>query len=217
MGWIWLRKLLKMSDGFLKTLFRGNAEKTLSKTVCSKKLTFDPKTIFSDAIDEAITELELLEMAAKPNLEGLVKRGMREGFRAVATAHRKDGPQLDKSEKKELGIRANAFMSRQAASELTEKGMESPLEAHFLTLWRADFTIDRARHLLNASQHDFGRIDVINGGHVGCTICETTSKSTFDPCGISPFPPKGCSNAGCNRMFVSFVDYAAARKSKMRG
>ena len=206
-----------MSDGFWKTLFKSNNEKTPSKAACSKKLTFDPKTIVSDAIDEAITELGLLEMTAKPNLELLVKRCIREGFRAVATAHRKDGPQLDKSEKKELGIRANAFMSRRAASELTEKGMENPLEAHFLTLWRDDFTIDRARHLLNASQQNFGRISVISGGHKGCTICETTSGSTFDPCGISPFPPKGCVNAGCNRMFISFVDYTAARKSKMKG
>ena len=74
-------------------------------------------------------------------------RGMVEHPRSVATAYRKGGEQLSREEKKALGVRANAFMSRQAADELTDAGKARALTAHETTLLRAGFTENRFNRL----------------------------------------------------------------------
>lgn len=179
-----------------------------------RALTFNPDTIVEDAIDEAIINLGLLKPSAKASMKALISRCMREGFRAVAISHRKDGEQLTKEEKKGLGIRANAFMSQQAASELTDKGKLKPLEAHFLTLWRADFTIHRAKYIVGASNYEFGRLTVLGGPHEGCALCQINSGKKIDPFSISPFPDPECPNEACGIHYLVDIDYKALNKSK---
>jgi hypothetical protein len=178
------------------------------------RLTFNPNTIVSDAIDEAIGHLGLLKPTAKPSIEALIPRCMAEGFKAVALSHRKDGEQLAKEEKKALGIRSNGFMSRTAASELSEAGKLKPLEAHFLTLWRADFTIDRARRIVAASGQKFGRINQLGGHRDGCAFCSENYDKVIDPFTASPFPPAECPNAACGMMFHASVDWVAVHKNQ---
>ncbi|MEP1330584.1 hypothetical protein [Pseudophaeobacter sp.] len=178
------------------------------------RLSFNPETIVSDAIDEALEHLGLLKPSAKPSIEALISRCMADGFKAVALSHRKDGEQLSKDEKKALGIRSNGFMSRRAASELSEAGKLKPLEAHFLTLWRADFTIDRAKRIVAASGQEFGRINQLGGHRDGCAFCAENYDKVIDPFTASPFPPADCPNAACGMMFHASVDWVAVHKSQ---
>ncbi len=193
---------------------RTSTQSVQAPTSPKQKLTFNPDTIRSDAIDEALNHLGLLKSSAKPSIESLINRCMAEGFKAVALSHRKDGEQLNKDEKKALGIRSNAFMSKRAASELSEKGKLKPLEAHYLTLWRADFTIDRAKRILTASSHEFGRISQLGAHRDGCAFCTEHYDSYIDPFTASPFPPAECPNAACGMMYHASVDWVAVHKSQ---
>jgi hypothetical protein len=100
-----------------------------------------------EAAQEAVTRLGCLKPYAIPTIMSLMKDGMVEHPRAIATAYRKDGDQLSRDEKKALGIRANAFMSRRAFEELSEKGRANPLAAHETTLLRAMFAENRFNRL----------------------------------------------------------------------
>lgn len=104
-------------------------------------------TIHREAALEAVTTLDLLTSEALPVLEEQLRLGSTQHPRALATAHRKEGEQLSREEKKAAGIRANAFMSRRAFNELTERGRGAPLDAHEITLLRASFTVNRHRRV----------------------------------------------------------------------
>lgn len=67
----------------------AESQSPVATSTKSRELTFNPETIASDALDEAIQYLGLIELAAKPTLEAIIQRCIREGFKAVATAYRK--------------------------------------------------------------------------------------------------------------------------------
>lgn len=100
-----------------------------------------------EAAQEAVTRLGYLKPEAIPTIVSLMKDGMVEHPRAIATAYRKDGDQLTRDEKKAHGIRANAFMSHRSFDELSDKGRANPLAAHETTLLRAIFSENRFNRL----------------------------------------------------------------------
>ncbi|UWS78308.1 hypothetical protein N1037_13605 [Phaeobacter sp. G2] len=204
----------KVEESSSPATVQTNTRSVQAPASAKQKLTFNPDTITSDTIDEAFEHLGLLKPSAKPSIEAAIHRCMAEGFKAVALSHRKDGKQLSKEAKKALGIRSNAFMSKRAASELSEKGKLKPLEAHFLTLWRADFTIDRAKRILTASGHEFGSISQLGAHRDGCAFCTENYDSYIDPFTASPFPPAECPNAACGMMYHASVDWVAVHKSR---
>ena len=104
-------------------------------------------SIHREAALEAVTTLGLLTSGALPVLEKQLRLDSTQHPRALATAHRKEGEQLSREEKKAAGIHANAFMSRSAFDELTERGRGAPLDAHEITLLRASFTVNRHRRV----------------------------------------------------------------------
>lgn len=186
-------------------------EPTAPRNFLNKPLACDPQTIVDDAINEAINHLGLLERAAKPNIASMIGDCRTLGFKAVATRYRKSGEQLSTVEKKELGLRSNSFMSQQAASELIEKGKTKPLEAHFLTLWRADFTIDRANQTFVASKQEYGRLKYMGQHRDGCAHCDALRGKQVSPFDVTPFPPEACSNDACCMSLRLNIDYAAMR------
>lgn len=101
------------------------------------------------AVDESIRRLGLVSEAARPFLIDQVSKDSGIHPRALCTAHRKSGEQLSRAELKALGLRANAFMSRTALAEITDRGLEAPLAAHETTLLRAFFSYARWRSLWN--------------------------------------------------------------------
>lgn len=149
------------------------------------------------AVHEAVATLGYLTEAA----EGWLFAALGEcGYlspKAVATAHRKDGEQISREEKIALGIRSNAFMSRRAAAELTEKGRSNPLEAHASTLLRAYFTALRYREIAQAARG--GAISVMYNGIFKdeCLACAQLDGTAVPIADASPDPPEGCQKATC--------------------
>lgn len=107
--------------------------------------TLDLQGIRAAAVEEAFDRLGLLEPTAKPVILDMLVRDTGEHPRAVCTAYRKAGEQLTRDELRASGMRANAFMSREAFAQLTAKGKENPIQAHSTTMLRAFFTTSRWR------------------------------------------------------------------------
>lgn len=105
----------------------------------------DLQGIREAAVQEAFDRLGLLEDAAKAVILDMLVRDTGDHPRATCTAYRKAGVQLTREELRAAGMRANAFMSREAFAQLTTKGKEDPLQAHSTTMLRAYFTTSRWR------------------------------------------------------------------------
>lgn len=94
------------------------------------------------AVREAITALGLIVSEAEDRMLALLRDQMDIHPRQISTIYRKEGEQLSRDEKKGLGLRSNAFLSRQAFEDLTEDGRDEPLTAHETVLLRATFTFN---------------------------------------------------------------------------
>lgn len=153
------------------------------------------------AAEEAIQSLGYLKPSAVDTVIRLATASPELHPRAVTTAFRRQGDQLSPAEKKVLGIRANAFLSRQALDEMTDKGRAAPLDSHLLTVLRAGFTIGRAATLARiASPTPNGSYFVAEyAGFLGhrCTACSRLDGARVDPKTVSIFPPEGCEVEGC--------------------
>jgi hypothetical protein len=101
----------------------------------------------TEAAREAVETLKLVTPAAIPTIAGLLQEDMRDHPRAIAADYRKTGDQMSDDEKRALGIRKNAFLSRQALAQLTVEGRLEPLTAHERTLLRATFTLIRSQRV----------------------------------------------------------------------
>jgi hypothetical protein len=99
------------------------------------------------AVREAISALGLIASEAEDRMASLLRDQMDIHPGQIATSYRKDGEQVSKEEKKALGLRSNAFLSRQAFGDLTEDGRNESLTAHETVLLRATFTYNRYRTL----------------------------------------------------------------------
>lgn len=149
------------------------------------------------AAREAVARLGLLKPGAEPTIVTLLENRAGEHPRTAATALRRAGEQLSDEEKRMLGIRPNAFFSRQALDELGEKGFADPLRAHETTLLRATFVMFRHRNALSyrkvMKEHPRVRMTVRYDAfhHESCDVC----KSLHDtPVGADwgLLAPEGC-------------------------
>lgn len=104
------------------------------------------------AVDEAIRRLGLLHPTARTAILTMMQDEEGQHPRSLCTAYRKAGDQISKGELKAIGLRANAFMSREALAEITPAGLENPLEAHVSTLLRSYFTVSRWRSFQSADE-----------------------------------------------------------------
>jgi hypothetical protein len=151
------------------------------------------------AVDEAIDRLGYLNESARPFLISAVQDGSGVHPRALCTAHRKEGEQLTRDELKALGLRANAFMSRQARAEITDKGLAEPLQAHEKTLLRAFFTFARWRSFRNDAVN-LKNMDIDVGALSWkysmlppvCARCRSLDGETTMPLDAHILPPDDC-------------------------
>ena len=157
----------------------------------------DDPTMRLMAAREAVAYLGLLKPAAEPTIVRLLENRAGEHPRTVATVWRKAGEQVSAEEKRILGIRPNAFLSREALDELAERGFADPLRAHELTLLRATFVLFRHRNAVSyrkvMAEHPDVRMEVRYDAfhHDSCEVC----KSLHDtPVGTDwgLFAPDGC-------------------------
>ncbi len=157
----------------------------------------DETTFRRRAAEEAVAHLGLLKSDAVETVFGLLDNP--HGFhpRAICTAYRKGGEQLEDGEKKAAGIRKSALMSRDAIAEITAKGMQDPLRAHELTVLRGSFAIFRHRNALSAErmmqEHPDLPIevqyDVFHSD--SCGVCNDLYRKPVEP-DWGLFAPDGC-------------------------
>lgn len=131
------------------------------------------------AAREAVARLGLLKPAAEPTIVALLDNLGGDHPRTAITAWRKAGEQLSSEEKRMLGIRANAFFSRQALEELCDKGFPDPLKAHETSLLRASFVMSRHRDAATyrkiMAEHPRVRMEVRYDAfhHDSCDVCKS--------------------------------------------
>lgn len=148
-------------------------------------------------LNEAIAALGYLNTEAFEHLLPLMPRCLYEHPRQVATWLRKQGEQISPAEKKALGIRRNAFMSRQALADLTAKGLASPLKAHEVTLLRATFSMFRLRTITNGLNSGAAEFR-FSATHSECRGCERLQGSFALRHEVSPDSPPDCSREACS-------------------
>lgn len=149
------------------------------------------------AAQEAVKRLALLEPGAVPTVDRLLLDADALHPKAICTAFRQEGVQLADHEKKLLGIRKNAFMTREALSELSELGIRDPIRAHELTVLRASFSMFRHRNALSAAnlicEHPLTPVevqyDVFHSD--SCEVCNELHRKPVGP-DWGLFPRKGC-------------------------
>ena len=159
------------------------------------------------AVDEALLALGYLKSNAAQTILGLLPRCGREHPRAVATDFRKSGEQISADEKRNLAIRSNGYMSRQAHSELSEKGLQHPLIAHEITLLRAHFTVNRHIALAQFEKSGIESVQMSGSFPNGCEVCAETYGKIIPTSQANPFPPFRCEKEGCAMMFQARHDF----------
>jgi hypothetical protein len=174
----------------------------------------DPKRIKLVVANEAVDHLALLRPEAKATIASLLQDQMIEHPRSICTAYRKQGPQIPLELKRELGIRANGFLSYEAYDELSESGKKKPLVAHELTLLRATFSL--MRH--NSAQQErefrnrFGKCfvgfvyDIIE---TDCAACATLEGKIVRAKDAHQLPPPDCTCLTANYSLRPKVDFLA--------
>ena len=110
-------------------------------------------------------------------------------------------------------MRANAFMSRSAFAEITEKGMGEPLAAHENTLLRAYFSFARWRSLMR-NQHAVASAG-IHADAVAyhydmllptCPTCSELHGTSVTPTAAHILPPESCACETANYMITMRID-----------
>lgn len=158
-------------------------------------------------VDEAVESLGYIKPEAAETLARLIDSYRDEPPKAIATRHRKDGPQVSNDDKKIMGIRSNGFLSLAARAELTEKGLESPLLAHQQTILRASLAVSRARRLSGeqaqgVTQWKFSGVDA-----VACKGCSRLADAVISASVALPIGPPDCGREACAVFYLAHVDY----------
>lgn len=167
-----------------------------SKLSSNEPVVLTDHNIKFESAKEAVGHLGLIKPEAIATIIGMM-HSMVEHPRSIATAYRKEGEQLSLDEKKAASIRANAFMSRQAFDDLTDKGKASPLTGHELTLLRAGFTENRFRHIrlhedtpANITDYFIGFEYQTNSND--CPFCKRVAGTVIQPKEVAVLPSPEC-------------------------
>jgi len=171
------------------------------------------REIYIQSSHEAISALKLLRPSAVETLAAMLRDSITSHPRAITTAYRRGGEQLPKEAKKALGIRANAFLSIQAASELTDDGLKRPLEAHEITLLRAHFNAMRRAAVERAQTLDADHFEysTISSHCPGCVRLKGHKMSVAD---LQPDHPPDCEREACPVMIVAKIDFIGRALAK---
>jgi hypothetical protein len=164
------------------------------------------------AARESIDRLELLRPGAEDIIFHLLDGRLIEHPGKLCTAYRQDGEQLSKEEKRALGLRSNAALSRKAFGELTQKGRENPLRAHETVLLRATFTLSRYQAIVRARGFDLPefcddyRYSMLRAD---CDACAALDGMIVKGDAAAIFPPPGCTCDTANYGLEVSIDWLA--------
>jgi len=119
---------------------------------------------------------------------------------------RKEGKQLEIGEKKRLGLSAKTFFSHDALSDLTEEGLQHPLQAHDLTILRATLAASRAESILDQSGMGISQCEVLAPFPDQCTGCKRIDGKMFTKETAEPLGPHDCFRQACAVAFAPKVE-----------
>ncbi len=173
-------------------------------------LSLDPDTFRLAAAREAIGSLGLVVSEAEDIIWHMLDFRLTEHPKVRATAYRKDGEQLSDHEKRALGLRSNAFLSRRAFAEITEVGMKFPLAAHEKVLLRASFSLFRYRTIQDTRKGnrlpDTYKYYVLN---MECPVCRDLDGKVTKGDDAYLFAVPGCQCETANYSLTNYVDWLA--------
>ena len=157
-------------------------------------------------VAEAVETLGTIKPEACDKIANAITSNLDKSADEVARIVRKDGQQLAPEEKKTLGLRSNALFSREALRDLTEKGLEAPLEAHSATILRASLSASRAERIVDDEKLGVSEWEVIAPFVEQCSGCKDVdgkiiTAETAQPCG-----PHNCFRQACAITFAAKVD-----------
>lgn len=166
------------------------------------------------AVREAISSLGLIKPETEDKIIGFLVDKMGNHPEQTLTDYRK-GEQLTKEEKKAIGLRSNAFMSRHAFEDLTEAGLQCPLKAHETVLLRVTFTLLRYKALEHlkasgiATDKSFKGVkyDVLK---TDCPVCGPLDGTTIRIDQAPVLPLKGCTCDTANFSYRPDIDFLEA-------
>lgn len=161
------------------------------------------KQFLDRALDKAIEKLGYIKPEAKPRLVASILDHSDQCLDAIARAHRKNGDQLTAAEKKEIGLRANAAMSREAFAELTEQGLENPLAAHAAVISRAVLSASRAQTLSDLRVQGLRTCEAVAPFVKDCPGCKEIDGQIMPIADVDPYGPPACFRAACAISFVA--------------
>lgn len=166
-------------------------------------------------LSSAIQALGVVKPEAEGVLLPLLEECLVYGPRAVGTKLRKQGEQLARAEKKALGLRANAFLTREVLELLTELGRKDPIRAIECTLGRASFDFYRHRSVSGGRKAGFDAFRVM-GAHNECRGCSRYGNGehhlhTGDEV-LSGIPPSDCDREMCALAVNVHIDFLAGVK-----
>ncbi len=173
-------------------------------------LSLDSNAFRLAAAREAIGSLGLIVAEAEDIIWHMLDFRLTDHPRIRATAYRKDGEQLSADEKRALGLRSNAFLSRRALAEITESGLACPLKAHEMVLLRASFSVLRYRTIQSVRSAgglpDTYKYDVLN---LSCPACGGLDGKITNGDDAYLFAPPRCICETANYGVILHVDWLA--------
>lgn len=157
-------------------------------------------------VDEAIQSLGYIKPEAASKLVKLIERNESQHPKHISTSYRKAGTQLSRDEKKALGLRANAFMSKEALSDVSDKGLMMPLAAHEETILRAALAWSRAKSI--ASEKDMGvrKWECLAPFPAECPGCKRLDRKIVAASDAVPTGPNDCFRDSCAISFTPQID-----------
>lgn len=168
-----------------------------------------------ESIQEALFALGYLRPDTEGLLTGLMPLVLKQGARAAALACRTRGHELSIQEKKAVGLRAAAAFSRAGADDLTEKGLQHPLQAHEITLMRALFNERRLTAVAEGLEKGADYFLYATGVR-GCATCAALRRERPAPSEIDPLHPRLCPREACPMDIVPQLGHRARHLTSRR-
>lgn len=166
-------------------------------------------------LHEAIHSLGYVKPECESELAQLLEANFGQHPHQIARMYRKSGEQIGADEKRALGLRSNAFFSRAAKENLTDKGLKQPKRAFEITLLRAMFSFFRSRAIEQARAKEDWYIRA-ERCHGDCTKRLDFTGKNLSADDLSPLPPDGCEREDCSLHFAPRCDYLARTVREIR-
>ncbi|MEN5103777.1 hypothetical protein [Brucella anthropi] len=165
--------------------------------------------VFLPFAEESVLALKLIHETHIPTIAMLLSFCITHHPREVATKYRKRGEQLTTAEKQALGLRSNAFFSRDALNALTDKGRLRPKDSFETTLLRGVFSHSRARSIGSTTDVDHAYLKYSSMFN-DCPTCKQLDDTKIDIETAAWQPPSGCIREVCGIQIRMNIDFLAA-------